>query len=306
MFSLADLHCDTLYKCYENGIDLRDPDLHINVQNLSLCDHFIQTFAHFIPEHILDKWAYFCSFLKNSHRLLDLENIKVFKMVDDLTEKRLAVLSIEGGDLFGDLTDAATRIPLLKEQGISFFSMIYNQRNSLGCGCAVKDDTGLTELGRNILFLLEENGIILDVSHSSYLSTDEIINLSNRPVCATHSNAYALTPHRRNLSDRHLKMISERGGLVGVNFYPPFLSINAADLSDICRHILYLTDICGTDQVVFGCDFDGVDYLPNGIENLSSLEKLQQELLQVGCNEALIDKIFYKNLYIFLKENFGR
>ena len=308
MISFADLHCDTLFRCFENGVDLNSDDLHINKRHICTYKRYIQVFAHYIPEQIPDKWGYFKAFLHYSRNVLEKAEIPIFKTTDkdNLTQRRFAVLSVEGGDFFDSLKQAEDRISFLSGQGIALFSMIYNQRNTLGCGCAAKIDTGLTNLGKETISIFERNNIILDVSHASYKSTQDILSLSTRPVCATHSNAHALTAHRRNLSDVQLRAISNKGGLVGVNFYPPFLSTQAAGISDICRHIDHLVSVCGENNVSFGCDFDGVDQLPVGIENLSSLVCIYSQMKQLGYSETQLDKIFFNNVLEFLNDNFRR
>lgn len=305
MLSFADLHCDTLLSCYENQTDLSCQALHINEQYFQNFERYIQVFAHFIPEETLQKWEFFQSFLEYSHKALEKAKLPILKETADLKHRRLAVLSVEGGDFFENETHILPRISFLKENDIAFFSLIYNHKNALGCGCADKIDTGLTPLGKKVLKALERAGIIPDVSHASFESTKKILELSSGPVCATHSNAFDLTPHRRNLCKAHLRAIAQSGGLVGINLYSPFLSEAAANIDDIFRHVDYLINSCGENAVVFGCDFDGVDKLPQGICNLSSMEAVCSEFKRRGYSQSVIEKIFYKNVYEFLKENFG-
>jgi len=306
MISLADLHCDTLYKCFTNRLNLTDMSLHINLQNIACFDRYIQTFAHYIPENTENKWQWFLEFLKYSQSLLHCSGVSVCKDADDLCQKRLAILSVEGGDLFSNIDEAQERIPYLKSQSILLFSMIYNHTNGFGCGALSKRDTGLSELGKSTIVLLEENKIIPDVSHASYRSTAEILDIARGPVCATHSNAYVLTKHPRNLRDEHLRRIADKGGLVGVNLYPVFLGKDKVDRTDIYRHIRYMLDVCGERAVCFGCDLDGVDCLPEGVRDLRSLEIIFSELKQFGFSEKLLENIFFNNIYEFFDTYFRR
>lgn len=306
MTAFADLHCDTLYECFVRDIDLSDPSLHIHSAALNGFERFIQTFAHFIPENTPEKWEYLKQFIQNSYSLLEKAEIDIFDTAADLIRTRLAVLSVEGGDLFESVVQAEERIRWLRNKGICFFSMIYNHTNRLGCGARSSVDNGLTKLGSEVLQLLEQNGIVPDVSHASYQSTEDILNLACGPVCATHSNAFALTAHPRNLSNEHLKRIALSGGLVGINFYPAFLSLQSAQVSDIIRHIKYLTDRCGEAHVAFGCDFDGVGRLPAGIQNVTSLEQLYFKMKQSGFCASVLDKLFFDNINEFLNANFRR
>ncbi len=301
MISLAELHSDTLYRCFENNWDLDNRHLHVS---LSSFDHFLRfhpTFAHYIPEKQADKWDYLKRFLENSHRLLAKHHIPMFRNSKDLQNDNCVILSVEGGDIFSHESLLEEQIDFLNYSAIRIFSMIYNHDNILGCGAKTEYDSGLTSLGCDVVRCLENNKIIPDISHASAQSAKDILSVAKGPVFATHSNVYSLLPHERNLTDEALKAIAWSGGLIGVNFYPPFLSKNAADISDIIRHLSYLIDFCGEDHVCFGCDFDGVDTLPRGIKNVGSLNDLYENMLQQNFSESILEKIFYQNISNFMK-----
>ncbi len=306
MLSIADLHCDTLFRCFEEELELSSEKLHINSGLYDRFDHFIQCFAHFLPESIEDKWEYLLRFLNNSRKVLQRAKLDVFADGSSFDSKHLAVLSVEGGDVFDSVEQIDARVAKLAEFNIKFFSMIYNHTNRLGSGAFSEQDGGLTPLGCAVIPALEKHGIVIDVSHASPRSTEEILTLATGPVCATHSNAFSITPSPRNLRDRHLKMIANSGGLVGVNFYPPFLSLQRADIFAIMRHIRYLVDLCGEDHVAFGCDFDGVDRLPEGMDNVASLEGIYSALKDAGFSVSTIEKVFYDNFKSFCLQNFRR
>lgn len=304
MISIADLHCDTLCTCFEKGATLQDDTLHINLQKLNQYSRYIQCFAHYIKESVADKWNYLCEFLQHSHDLLKAEGLSVFNGQNLDAGKGLAVLTVEGGDVFDSLLDAEERVVHLSKQNVCIFSMIYNHTNRLGSGAFSKDDCGLSAMGFAVLELLEQNGIFIDVSHASYQSVSDVLSQAKRPVFATHSNALSLTSHPRNLPDELLKRIAESGGLVGVNLYPPFLSLQSADISAIMRHIKHLQNVCGVDHVAFGCDFDGVDCLPQGITGVESMTDLYHFLQKSGFSEAVLDCLFFENFHEFLRTNY--
>lgn len=306
MISFADLHCDTLYECFCKKVDLTDRTLHIHWDVMNGFKRYIQVFAHYIPEAQPNKWDFLLEFLENSEQILHKQGIALFNHSMKAESKICALLSIEGGDLFSNEEQAEQRIEYLANRGISLFSLIYNHTNPLGCGAHSTIDTGLTTLGAHVVHTLEEHGIFPDVSHASVRSTEDILDIAKGPVCATHSNAFAITPHARNLSDRHLKRIALTDGLIGVNLYPPFLSNRRATIEDVLDHIKYLVNICGCDHVAFGCDFDGIDCTPNEIENISSMELLYKKMKKSGFGEELLEKLFYKNIYEFLKTYYRR
>src|SRR5699024_2788961 len=98
---------------------------------------------------------------------------------------------------------------------------------------------------------LERVGILPDVSHLSVEGVEDVLSLTKGPVLATHSNAKALCAHRRNLSDVQIRQIAAAGGLIGVNFYPPFVEEDAEDypLNTLCRHIEHLAAV-GSPSIV--------------------------------------------------------
>ena len=306
MISYADLHADTLFRCFVEQTDLKDTRLHIYTDLSSCFDRHIQVYAHYIPEQQPDKWEWFLKFLANSQSLLQQAAVPLLADAQDIQVSHGAIFSIEGGDLFECIEQGEKRIAYLKDRGFSFYSLIYNHTNRFGSGARSEDDMGLTALGKEAVSLLEYNRIFPDVSHASYKATNDILDVAKGPVCATHSNALSLMPNTRNLCDEHLKRIAESGGLIGINLYPPFLGQGRVDRQDIIRHISYIINLCCEDAVAFGSDFDGVDYLPSGIENLLSMEQLLNDLKQFGYSEAVLEKLFYENIYNFLKANLRR
>ena len=301
---LADLHCDTAYECFVHDKKLTDESLHINCSLIEKTDDYFQFFAHYIPEDRPDKWAFLKELLAFSKTILSENGFEILAPKHKLPYgKRKAAISVENCDVFegGDLN----KLEDLKQADVAVISLVYNHTNALGCGARSENDTGLTELGRNVAQAAGACGIILDVSHASYKTTEDILSISELPVLATHSNAYAITPHPRNLQDYHIRRIAESGGLIGLNLYPPFLSDRCAGISDIAKHLRHILDVGGEDCLALGCDLDGVDRLPKGIRNLVSVSELFGTLQQYGFSKSVLEKVFYKNVNEFVRSNFG-
>ncbi|MCC8169760.1 MAG: dipeptidase, partial [Oscillospiraceae bacterium] len=111
-----------------------------------------------------------------------------------------------------------------------------------------------------------------------------------------HSNSRRICSHRRNLSDRQFKIICASGGCVGINFYPKFLSDDGnAGIDDIVKHIEHFMALGGENHIGIGADFDGVDYLPNGIRGCEDTYKVFERLLQLNYKEEQVEKISHKN-----------
>ena len=133
--------------------------------------------------------------------------------------------------------------------------------------------------------------------------------LSNAPLVATHSNAHAITPSSRNLTDRQLAMIHESGGLVGLNFATVFLRPDGCesahmDWDPLLRHLDHLMKYLGEDGVGFGSDFDGAT-VPQGIGDVTGLPALQEAMMQHGYDAPLMAKITFGNWMRVLKRTWG-
>ncbi len=158
---------------------------------------------------------------------------------------------------------------------------------------------GLTDKGRDLVRACNELGIMLDLSHINEAGFNDIAKLSNAPLVATHSNAHAITPSSRNLTDRQLRVIRDSGGMVGLNFATSFLRRDgkqSADMGweDVLAHLDHLLGILGEDHLGLGSDFDGAT-TPQGIGDVTGLPALQKAMMDHGYGEALMKKLCSDN-----------
>lgn len=294
----ADLHCDTFYKCYTQNISFNHPSLHITQGLLKSKLPAIQTFAHYIPENVRDKYTYFQRMLENSLDIIhNSDSIVLYKNSDDILKaekegKILAILSVENGDFFTDDFTHNTRIAdFLEANHIKFLSLCYNNGSSL-CGGALTDGD-ITLTGKKTCDLLASRSVIMDLSHLNNKSASGVLSLGVKAV-ATHSNCFLLCNHPRNLTDENITRLCESGGLIGINLYSPFLRKGGkATLTDVKAHIDRIISLGGQNSITLGADFDGCDELPYGINSLSDISELY------SLSEGL-DEIFYNNLKKYL------
>ena len=130
-----------------------------------------------------------------------------------------------------------------------------------------------------------------------------MIRESKKPVFASHSNAYTLCPHPRNLTNDQLKAIAAAGGVIGINFYPDFLTESAqATIVDVVHHIEYVADLVGLDHVAIGSDFDGIDRTPEGLDDVTHLPRLIDALLDRGFSANDVEKVLGMNLVHFFHQ----
>jgi membrane dipeptidase len=143
---------------------------------------------------------------------------------------------------------------------------------------------------------MDSLGIIIDVSHTGIKTIQDILQVTQNPIIATHSGARALRNHYRNLYDWQIQDIANSGGVIGIVFYPYFLNgTSNASINDVIAHIDYIKNLVGIDYVAIGSDFDGIEVVPLGLEDTSKFPNLTEALFERGYSREDIDKILYKN-----------
>jgi len=158
---------------------------------------------------------------------------------------------------------------------------------------------GLTEAGKRLVRECNDLGIMLDLSHLNAAGFDDVAALSDAPLVATHSNAWAITRSSRNLTDRQLAMIAQSKGMVGLNFATVFLREDGRESPDIgwdplLRHLDYLIEHLGEDHVGFGSDFDGAT-VPAPLTDVAGLPRLTEAMQAHGYDDALMRKLCCDN-----------
>ena len=150
---------------------------------------------------------------------------------------------------------------------------------------------------------------MLDLSHLNEAGFWDVARHSDAPLVATHSNAHAVTPSTRNLTDRQLAMIRETGGMVGLNFATVFLREDGKRSPEmgwepVLRHLDHLIAHLGEDHVGFGSDFDGAT-VPEGITDAAGLPRLIEALSRHGYDAGLIRKLAWDNWLAVLRRTWG-
>jgi len=181
----------------------------------------------------------------------------------------------------------------------------WNRENELGFGQATGSTRGLKPFGIEVIQRMDELGMIIDVSHLNEAGFWNVHNYSTRPYMASHSNAYAVTAHNRNLRDDQIRAIVERGGIIGFNMFPLLISpTERASMSDVMAHFNYFIQIGAGYHIGLGCDFDGIPNKPEGIVGVQSLSRFG-ELLTEEFDEDTSFRIMQGNFYEFFKRYFS-
>uniref|UniRef100_A0A3Q2HKP2 Dipeptidase n=1 Tax=Equus caballus TaxID=9796 RepID=A0A3Q2HKP2_HORSE len=140
-------------------------------------------------------------------------------------------------------------------------------------------------------------GVMIDLAHVSVATMKAALELSKAPVIFSHSSAYSLCAHRRNVPDDVLQLVKQTGSLVMVNFYNDYVACQReANLSQVADHLDYIKNVAGAEAVGFGGDYDGVSRVPSGLEDVSKYPDLVAELLRRQWTEAEIRGALADNL----------
>ena len=213
-----------------------------------------------------------------------------------------AIVHMEGAEA---IAEDLSNLEGWYERGLRSIGIVWSRPNAFAKGVPFEfpasPDTGpgLTDAGRALVRTCNELGILVDVSHLNEQGFWDVVEISDKPVVATHSNAHALCASTRNLTDAQLDAIRDSGGVVGVNFAVTFLredglnDFEATGLDEIVRHVDYLTDRMGVDHVAFGSDFDGAT-VPTALGGVHGLPSLI-ELLRERYDADEVDRVTHGN-----------
>lgn len=168
---------------------------------------------------------------------------------------------------------------------------------------------GLTEAGKALIRECNRLKIMVDLSHLNARGVDDVARITDAPLVATHSNAWAVCPQARNLTDRQLAMIRDSDGMVGINFASAFLRPDGRmdsefELDIVLRHFDHLVDSVGEDRVGLGSDFDGA-LVPDPIGDCAGLPKLITALRSHGVDDGLLAKVTHGNWLRVLRKTWG-
>ena len=217
------------------------------------------------------------------------------------------IMHMEGAEAIGPDLDA---LYLYHGMGLRSLGPVWSRPTVFGHGVPFRfpgnPDTGpgLTDAGKALVAACNDLGVMIDLSHLNEAGFNDVVRISDAPLVATHSNAHAVTPSTRNLTDRQLAMIAESKGMVGLNFATVFLRPDGRQSPDmgwepVLQHLDHLIAKLGEDHVGLGSDFDGAT-VPQGIGDVTGLPALQDALRAHGYDEALLKKLCHENWFAVL------
>ena len=219
------------------------------------------------------------------------------------------------------MEDDLRYVQIFQRLGVRIVQLTYNEKNFVGDGCGEKQDGGLSKFGRRLIAEFNKQHILIDLSHCGPRTTLESIEESKDPVAITHSNAIALCNRPRNKSDEAIKLLAEKGGVIGVTAFSPFVSdAKKLTIDTLIDHVDYIEKLVGADHIAFGSDFtegrtqeDYYHFLgaqvrynpetiepypwnyPKDIEGVVDLTKLTEKLLERGYSKDEVVGIIGEN-----------
>ena len=306
---LFDLHCDTPHKLYTNNFHLNTAPSCISLDKLDGFDDYTQIMAIWSDSRIADDTAFFAF-----HKIADYLNFEIENLDNDFAYvrskeqferekvKKKIFLSVEDARILCGRLD---RLRVLYARGVRFLIPVWGGSSIIGGAHDTSD--GLTEFGKNVIEECHKLGIITDISHASEKTAEEMLDFAEsvgKTIMASHSNSYTVCPNSRNLRDCQFERVKKFGGVVGISLHSPHLNNeNSATVDDVTKHIEHYMSLGGENTVALGCDFDGTDYLPDGLKSVSDITKLAERLAQLNYSNKQIDKIFYQNAKDFINRN---
>lgn len=298
---LFDGHCDTAFELFRKGEGLKENTCHISLSKASAFSAYAQVFA-FCSLSGIDALPWTAEELllrpfqtlkkelgAHSDRICFASNRTQILSCHE-KGKIAALLSVEGPEVIGCDPE---RLQWLFDQGFIMTTLTWNANNALAGFHG--GDKGLSDRGRAFIKNAQELGLLIDVSHLSEVSFWELVEMTDAPILASHSNCRALCEHSRNLTDDQLRLIAQSGGTVGLNLYPPFLGENA-DFETLYRHLEHMLQLCGEKHVALGGDLDGCEALAKSFSDLRGYSSFYGFLQNKGYSQELLDDIFYYNL----------
>ena len=360
---VVDSHLDVPWKLRQKSADLslRGATPHFDIPLAREGGLTAPFFAIYVPANFAETGGA----IKEAMELIDLVNQVVASHPADLepatcaadirrikkTGKMAVLMGLEGGHA---IEDSLAALRVFYQLGIRYLTLVHVNTNhwadSSGAPWLPDFDPqglqvhhGLTDFGRAVVLEMNRLGMMVDISHASDETTDDVLAVSRAPIFASHSSCLAISNSPRNLNDDQIRRIARTGGVVMINFSSEFLDQEITDAfralylkirpeyeeikkrfadhpaereaaidelyeklpsyrapwTKIVDHIEHVIDIAGPDAVGLGTDFDGIGDPPEGLEDVSHLPKITEELLRRGYSEEVVRKVLGENFLRF-------
>uniref|UniRef100_H2V4T1 Dipeptidase n=1 Tax=Takifugu rubripes TaxID=31033 RepID=H2V4T1_TAKRU len=227
--------------------------------------------------------------------------LKAFSM-----NKTASLIGVEGGH---SLDSSLGTLRTMYQLGVRYLTLTHSCNTPwadnwrVDQGSDPSEHDGLSPFGKQLIMEMNRLGMLIDLAHVTVRVMNQVLDMSEAPVIFSHSSAYSLCKHSRNVPDEVLLRVKEKKGIVMVNFYNDYVTCRqTATLSDVADHFDYIKKVAGVEILGFGGDYDGVTRLPEGLEDVSKVPKLVAELLRRGWTDVEVKAALGNNLLRVLKQ----
>jgi len=325
---IVDLHCDTLSKLLKQKeagehYNLYKREGHLDIEKMLSSDYLLQFFAAFVymrdtdspyerGKAMADLFKQLCAeyspYIAPVHFYQDIVRNKERGVIS-------ALLTIEEG---GVLEGSLERLKEFYTKGVRLVTLTWNFPNEIGYPGKLEEKPilekpldwkvggeypGLTAKGIEIVETMQEQGIMVDVSHLSDAGFWDVATIMKKPFVASHSNARSICGHKRNLTDAQIRELAEHGGVMGLNFATQFLENDPqkVTLESFIKHIKHIIQVGGEEVLALGSDFDGIGTNP-AMPHAGKLGDLFEAMADSGIAPSVIDKMQRDNALRMMKE----
>jgi membrane dipeptidase len=298
-----DAHCDALLKLWQHpdlSFTQEDKRLQVSLPELENGKLLLQVFASFVPTEVKPGQRFHTALemIQLFHEKIVGAGLKPVYTRQDLEEcvlkkKKGAILFVEGAH---PLEESLTNLHVLHRLGVRGMGLTWNFRNAVADGCHEPHPGGLSLFGRSVVAEMNKLGMLIDVSHLAEPGFWDVMELSEAPVIASHSNVKALCDHPRNLTDTQITALIRKGGVMGLTFVDFFVTEEKRTvwIDDLLRHLDHVCALGGADHVAFGSDFDGTSVPFGNLTRAGEYTRLTDALLK-RYREAEVKKFLFEN-----------
>lgn len=214
--------------------------------------------------------------------------------------KTASLIGVEGGH---SIDSSLGTLRTMYHLGVRYLTLTHSCNTPwvdnwlVDTGSEPSEHNGLSPFGKQLIVEMNRLGMLIDLAHVTVEVMNQVLDMSKAPVIFSHSSAYGVCPHKRNVPDDVLKRVREKRGIVMVNFYNDYVTCSkTATLSDVADHFDYIKRVAGADIIGFGGDYDGVTRVPEGLEDVSKVPNLVAELLRRGWTDVEVKAALGNNL----------
>ena len=295
---ICDTHCDVLF----TRVFQPENEPVVTLENMQAGGISLQTCTLFsgVGEAVKNPYEVGMKEYREFRHLVEEENwVQADSPLQAEEGKVKVMLSMEGGEI---LEGSPARVEEFFRYGVRMVALTWNRENEIGTPAKLSPKGGIKKAGWDILRVMADLHMAADTSHLNEAGFWDLIDRHSQPPMASHSCVRALCDHFRNLRDEQIRGMIDRGGWIGINFYPAFLSESGhADANRIAEHIDYICQLGGEKHVGLGSDFDGIEVTPVDVRTPAEVPNILAALRKRGYSETALADIAGLNFIEYYK-----